>query len=145
MPSDASANLDLRALIEALIESGADFVVIGGIALVLHGSARGTQDLDICYARTEDNLIALERALSPFGPRLRGAPAGLPFRVDAATLRAGLNFTLSTEAGDIDLMGEVAGAGNYDDIVRDAVEFEVYGRRLLVMSLDTLESETSSG
>lgn len=131
--------IDLRALIEALSDRQVDFVVIGGVALVLQGSARTTQDLDICYARDERNLAALEHALLPFHPTLRGAPAELPFRLDVATLRAGLNFTLSTDAGDIDLLGEVPGVGAYRDAAADAASSEVYGRTIRIMSLDTLE------
>ena len=114
-------------------------MVIGGVALVLHGSARTTGDLDVCYSRSAHNLATLEHALAPFHPTLRGAPSDLPFRLDAATLRAGLNFTLSTTAGDLDLLGEVAGVGAFADVTRDAVTMELQGRRVRVMSLDTLE------
>src|SRR5713101_3131001 len=69
--------------------------------MVLHGSSRTTQDFDICYERSPTNLQALAAALSPFHTTLRGAPADLPFRLDAATLRSGLNFTLrSPRRGD---------------------------------------------
>jgi len=112
---------DPGRLIDALVAGGVEFVVIGGVALVLHGSARTTGDLDVCYSRSAHNLAALEHALAPFHPTLRGAPSDLPFRLDAATLRAGLNFTLSTTAGDLDLLGEVAGVGAFADVARDAV------------------------
>ena len=130
---------DPGRLIDALVVGGVEFVVIGGVALVLHGSARTTGDLDICYSRSAHNLATLEHALAPFHPTLRGAPSDLPFRLDAATLRAGLNFTLSTTAGDLDLLGEVAGVGAFADVARDAVTMELQGRRVRVMSLDTLE------
>jgi hypothetical protein len=73
-------------------------------------------DLDLCYARDRANLEHLAAALTPFRPTLRGAPAGLPFRLDAETLHSGLNFTLSTEAGDLDLLGELTGVGGYTQI-----------------------------
>lgn len=94
---------DFQRLVEALSGGRVEYVVIGGVAMVLHGSARTTQDFDICYERAPGNLQALAAALAPFHPRLRGAPPDLPFRLDAATLRSGLNFTLSTDLGDIDL------------------------------------------
>ena len=130
---------DPGRLIDALVGGGVEFVVIGGVALVLHGSARTTGDLDVCYSRLRHNLAALEHALAPLHPTLRGAPSELPFRLDVATLRAGLNFTLSTEAGDIDLLGEVAGVGGFADVARDAVTMELHGHPVRVMSLDTLE------
>ncbi|MGH7821613.1 MAG: hypothetical protein ACREQ9_17755 [Candidatus Binatia bacterium] len=130
---------DLKRLIEALVENRVDFVVIGGVALVLHGSARTTGDLDVCYSRDAQNLLALELALAPLHPTLRGAPRELPFRLDAATLRAGLNFTLTTDAGDIDLLGEVTGVGGYPEVEADTVALEVYGRRVRIMGLGMME------
>jgi hypothetical protein len=130
---------DFQKLIETLADHGVEFVIIGGVALVLQGSPRSTGDLDICYGRSPENLARLAQALDAFSPGLRGAPPGLPFRLDARTLRSGLNFTLTTESGDLDLLGEVAGVGSYSQAVRDADPMELYGRRVLVMSLDTLE------
>lgn len=130
---------DFQALLEALVEGDVDFVIVGAVALVLHGSARATQDLDVCYAREPENLGRLARALQEFDPRLRGAPAGLPFRLDARTLQSGLNFTLETSAGDRDLLGEVTGVGGYRDVVAGAEVVELYGRHVRVMGLATLE------
>jgi hypothetical protein len=130
---------DFQRIVEALAAAEVRYVIVGGVALVLHGSARTTQDLDLCYARDPANLSALEAALAPFQPTLRGAPADLPFRLDAPTLRSGLNFTLSTRVGDLDLLGELTGVGGYADVERDATEMELYGRRVRVMSLDALE------
>ena len=75
-----------------------------GVAATIHGSARVTQDLDIVYARTPENFARLVAALAPHAPYLRGAPPGLPFRWDAETIRRGLNFTLTTTLGDVDLL-----------------------------------------
>jgi hypothetical protein len=87
---------DFRALIEALGRSDVRFVLVGGVAATVHGSARLTQDVDIVYSRDPENLKRLALALAPLGPYLRGAPPGLPFRLDEGTLAAGLNFTLTT-------------------------------------------------
>lgn len=69
---------DLRAILQALDEEHVDYVIIGGIALVASGSSRVTEDLDICYARTADNIARLARALAQFRPTLRGAPREMP-------------------------------------------------------------------
>ncbi|MFL6196737.1 MAG: nucleotidyltransferase [Thermoanaerobaculia bacterium] len=135
---------DFQRLIDALAENQVDFVVIGAVALVLHGSARVTQDLDICYARNLENLERLAAALEPFHPSLRGAPPGLPFRLDARTLQAGLNFTLVCDAGDFDILGDVQGVGDYVQVAKDAVPMEVYGHRVLVMSLSALQKAKRS-
>lgn len=130
---------DFRALIEALCDAEVEFVVIGGVALVVQGAPRTTADLDICYSRVAGNVDRLANSLAAFAPRLRGAPEGLPFRLDARTIRTGLNFTLSTNRGDIDLLGEVTGVGGYAEVARDANALTLYGREVHVMSLDTLE------
>jgi hypothetical protein len=130
---------DFRALVEALCDNDVEFAIIGGVALVLQGAPRTTVDLDISYARSAANLERLARALAPFAPRLRGAPEGLPFQLDARTLRTGLNFTLTTDRGDIDLLGEVTGVGDFDAVASDATILPLYGREVRVMSLATLE------
>jgi len=115
------------------------FVVIGGVALNLQGHTRATEDFDVCYARDRDNFEALARALSEFHPRLRGAPEGLPFVFDARTIKAGLNFTLSTDLGPIDLLGEVTGLGGYSAVDAVADEFPLFGHKVLVLNLEGLE------
>jgi hypothetical protein len=131
---------EFRVLLDALAEHQVAFVVVGGVALVLHGSPRATQDLDICYARDEENLRRLSEALKPFAPTLRGAPPGLPFKFDPPTINSGLNFTLSTSAGDLDLLGEVLGVGQYREASGHVVEVMLYGHRVLILDLDALEN-----
>lgn len=105
---------DFGRLLAALVNAGVEFVIIGGMAATAHGSAHVTVDLDIVYRRTVDNIARLAAALAPLQPYLRGAPPGLPFRFDADTIKRGLNFTLVTAAGDLDVMGEAAGGGTYE-------------------------------
>lgn len=130
---------DFRVLLTALVQRQVDFVIVGGVALVLHGSARVTRDLDICYSRHDINLHRLSDALLPFRPTLRGAPADLPFTLDPETIRSGLNFTLTTTAGDIDLLGEITGLGTYTVAARLAQHIRVYDLEVSVLSLDGLE------
>lgn len=130
---------DYQSIITALDDHQVHFVVVGAVALVLHGSPRVTRDLDICYSRERANLEHLARALKPLAPTLRDAPADLPFTLDVATLRAGLNFTLASSAGDIDLLGEISGIGGFPAAQRLSVVMPVYGRDIRVLSLDGLE------
>ncbi len=115
-----------------------EYVVIGGVAMAAHGSARATFDLDVCYKRSKENIEKLCRALDPLHPRLRGAPKNLPFRLDAKTVAAGLNFTLATDLGDFDLLGEVAGLGFYDTVYESSVLKRVAKISCRVLSLDGL-------
>lgn len=130
--------MKLRELIDRLADGQVRFVVIGGVALIARGVQRATEDLDIAYARDRANLEALARALAPLHPRLRGVPGDLPFVLDAASLRAGLNFTLDTDLGPLDLLGEVAGLGSYEHVDAAASEIEIGGRVLLVLTVDGL-------
>lgn len=125
----------LKGLLAALHKARVEFIIVGGIAARIHGSPRITQDIDVVYARSEANLERLVKALAPFKPYLRGAPAGLPFEWSVPTLKAGLNFTLTTTAGDLDLRGEIVGGGGYDDLVQHAVAFRVFGLDTLVLDL----------
>lgn len=129
---------DFGGLLRALRGGGVDFIVVGGIAGAAHGLARATYDLDVVYARSPRNLERLVAAIGPLSPYLRGAPAGLPFRFDAATLSRGLNFTLSTSLGDLDLLGELTGGGGYDDLLPDSAEAEAYGVTCRFLGLERL-------
>jgi hypothetical protein len=125
-------------MIQLLFGGGMESILIGGIAAAAHGSARVTQDVDVVYGRGPENLQRISQALAPLHPYLRGAPPGLPFRLDVATLSAGLNFTLTTDIGPLDLLGEVAGGGRYEDLVSHSIEAEVFGVRCRVLDLETL-------
>jgi hypothetical protein len=130
---------DIRAIVEALVRERVDYVIIGAVALIAHGGSRVTVDLDLCYGRDQENLERLARGVVPFHPRLRGAPPELPFFFDSRTLRSGLNFTLTTDAGDLDLLGEVAGVGGYAECRADAASISLYGHDVAILGLDTLE------
>jgi hypothetical protein len=114
------------------------FIIIGGIAATAHGAARATYDIDIVYARDPENIKRLVATLAPHQPYLRGAPPGLPFRWDERTLQAGLNFTLTTDVGALDLLGEVAGGGFYDDLLPYSEERELFGVRCRFVTLEKL-------
>jgi predicted nucleotidyltransferase len=129
---------NFAAALKLLSDAGVSFVVVGGYAAMLRGSAYLTQDLDICYERTPENMQRLAAALADLHPGLRGAPEGVPFTLDERTLSQGMNFTLQTDLVDIDLMGELGGVGQFPDLARDAISMELYGCTFRVASLDAL-------
>ncbi|PYK16755.1 MAG: hypothetical protein DME55_11505 [Verrucomicrobia bacterium] len=130
--------VDLEQIIPPLVRARVDFILIGGMAAILHGSARVTFDVDVVYSRTDQNIERLAPALAPHGPHLRGAPRDLPFSWDAKTIRNGLNFTLATNLGDVDLFGEVAGGETYSDLLPHSFEVEAFGVRFKCIDLPTL-------
>ena len=129
---------DFEALIRRLGAADIRFVLIGGFAGTILGSPRTTVDLDIVYARDEENLARLASALESLRPRLRGAPPGLPFVLDAATLARGLNFTLTTSLGDLDLLGDVTGGGGYEDLAPHTHLIRVFDTEVAVVTLPQL-------
>lgn len=138
--------MKLEETIRILYDAGVEFVIIGGAAMGLQGSAHLTRDIDFCYARTLDNFECLERALVPYHPVLRGAPPGLPFRFDAKTIANGLNFTLSTDLGDLDFLGEVPGLGSFQEVRAASDVRNVGGLDCAVLSLEGLiKSKMAAG
>jgi predicted nucleotidyltransferase len=129
---------DLEKLLPSLIRAGVEFIVIGGVAGIVHGSARATYDIDLVYSRTDENIQRLAQSLAPHKPYLREAPPGLPFVWDAKTIRSDLNFTLTTLLGDIDLLGEVAGGETYQNLLPNSFEVEAFGVRFKCIDLPTL-------
>lgn len=129
---------DFEGLIRQLRDRDVRFVLVGGFAGTVLGSPRITVDLDIVYARDVENLARLALALEPLSPYMRGAPAGLPFRLDAPTLARGLNFTLTTALGDLDLLGEVVGGGTYEQLLPHTRRIRVFDIDIDVVTLAQL-------
>ena len=127
-------------LLRLLGDHGVAFIVVGGGAATAHGSPRLTLDLDVVYQRMPENLDRIVAALAPQSPYPRGAPKGLPFRWDRRTLSFGLNFTLNTSLGLIDLPGEITGGGKYEDLLPHTVRLDVFGVSCLCIDLETLIS-----
>jgi hypothetical protein len=113
---------DFESLVRLLTTARVEFILVGGAAATAHGSSRLTVDLDIVYGRSKQNLDRLASCLAPYHPYLRGAPEGLPFRLDTDTLQRGLNFTLITDAGALDLLGEIIGGGRYEDLLPHTID-----------------------
>lgn len=124
-------------ILRLLVENGVRFVLIGGLAGNVHGSNTATLDLGICYQRTPENIERLAKVLQGLRATLRGADAGLPFQVDARTIRNGLNFTFTTGYGDFDCLGE-AGGYSYDVLAPNATEGDIGGFTVVVAALDDL-------
>lgn len=132
-------SFDFLTPLELLTERNVRFVVIGGVAARLHGSNVITSDLDICYARDDENLERLSAVLAGLGARLRGAPKDVRFLLDAKTLRMGDHFTFDTRMGALDIPGTPARmAGGYEALERGAEEFDLDGVSVKVASIDDL-------
>ena len=129
---------DFAKLLRVLHEGHVECIIVGGLAATIHGSARLTQDVDVCYSRSPDNLRRLVVALKPLKPYLRGAPPRLPFEWSVAVLNSGLNFTLTTTAGALDLLGEVTGGGDYAALLAHTIIANLFGYEMKCLDLDWL-------
>ena len=129
---------NLRELLGPLVRHGVDFVLIGGMAGVSHGSNYPSFDLDVLYARNRANIGRLVAALEEIGVRLRGAPVDLPFVLDERTIENGANFTFITPYGDFDVLADAAGMPPYEDLRSEALEREISGIPVKIASLDHL-------
>jgi hypothetical protein len=125
-------------LLRLLVRGGVEFIIVGGAAATAHGAARLTEDLDIVYRRTPENISRLVLTLGPTTPYLRGAPPGLPFQWSQQTVWNGLNFTLSTSLGALDVLGEITGGGGYEDLVPYCVQLKLYDVECLCLGLERL-------
>ena len=131
-------NAGFEGVLALLADGGVEFVLVGGLAGTVHGAARATFDVDVVYSRSSGNLERLATTLAPVRPYLRGAPPGLPFRLDLTTLRNGLNFTLSTDLGPLDLLGEIAGGGDYGALLEQTLVLDVFGKKIRCLTLEKL-------
>lgn len=129
---------DFKAIIRVFSEAGIECVIVGGVAATIHGSARLTQDIDFVYSRSNRNIKRLVAALRPHNPYPRDAPAGLPFEWSEATVKRGLNFTLTSDIGDIDLFGEIVGGGNYEKLLPHTTTVELFGYQCRCLNLPGL-------
>ena len=132
------------ALIGALVQADVDFVLIGGVAVVIQASPRFTRDLDISYATDAANLERLGTLLVALDAKLRGVED--PFTPDARTLRRAQMLTLTTRDGDLDLLAEPPGSPGYPALRRHADIVDLDGDSVRVASLeDLIEMKRAAG
>lgn len=135
----SSRQFDPVHILRRLDAHGVRFVLIGGLAAKAHGSPTLTVDIDICYARDPENLERLASVLGELGSVLRGAPRDVPFHPDRRTIERGDTFTLTTDYGDLDILGTPSGVSGFDELIANAEEAEVEkGLIVPVASLDDL-------
>jgi hypothetical protein len=127
----------VASILQLLSGTGARVLVIGGLAMTLHGSDHVTTDIDALYSRNPEDIEKLAAGMAAVHPRLRGAPPDLPFIWDARTLKMGMNFTFDTDIGRIDLLADVGGPP-FEELWQRSVGMEVYGVAVNVIALDDL-------
>jgi predicted nucleotidyltransferase len=130
--------MSVERLVSTLAGADVQFIIIGGVSAIIHGSVHTTNDIDIFYPRHRANVARLARALAPFHPRPVDLPAGLPFLWEESTLRNATLLTLDTDLGRIDLLAEVSGLGPFEEVWVESPEVELYGCRVRTLNLRSL-------
>jgi predicted nucleotidyltransferase len=130
--------MTLLGMVRGLCEGGIRFVLIGGLAMRAQGSARLTEDLDVCYDPEPGNVRRLATLLATWNAYLRGVEPGLPFVMDERTFRTTPVMTLITDYGAIDVMDVVAGVGEWTNVLAESEELDWSGVRVRVLSLTGL-------
>ena len=133
-------------LLTKLVEHEVRFVVVGGVAAISHGSARVTEDLDVCAPLDHANAVKIIHAVAYANPRWRMRP-DLPVITPAHPQLDGLkNLYLATDLGQLDVLGELTGVGGFPDVERKSEQTTIAGIRCRVLDLDTLiEAKRAAG
>jgi len=129
---------EYEKIIQMLADSEVEFVVIGGVALVLLGSATITTDFYAMVKRSKENAARIAAALEPYHQRPRGLDPGLPSPWDTGFVSNMSVLTLETDLGDIDFLTEPDGAPPYGELEARAVSLEVCDRQVAVAHIDDL-------
>ncbi len=129
---------ELNRLLQTLCDADVDFVVVGGFAAMLHGSSMLTRDLDVCAVLTDTTIARLRAAFRDLHPTHRDSPQKLSF-LDVPDPGVALkNVYLQTDLGPLDILGAISGFDDIAEIRRNAVQFELFGRQIRVISRDDL-------
>jgi hypothetical protein len=130
--------VSLDRILAGLNAADVRYVVIGGVAAIAHGSARITNDVDICYDPESGNCDRLAMVLAGWHAYMRGVERGLPFTIDARQLLISPVLTLVTDEGDLDVMDRVAGIGDYPQVELASEPAALLGIPTRVITLDAL-------
>lgn len=125
-----------RDLIAALGEARIEFIVVGGMAAVLHGAPITTHDLDIVHRRTSENVDRLLELLLSINAGQRGDPRRVP--PTAAALSGSGHLTLQTDLGPLDVLCELEPGQGYDELVDRTVRFTDGAIGFAVLDLEAL-------
>jgi hypothetical protein len=113
-------------------------VLVGGYAAMLHGSSLLTRDVDVCAVLTPGTIGKLRDVFRELHPvhRLSSPPQSFLDVPESGTALD--NLYLNTDLGTLDLVSRITGVGDYQRVAREAVEVELFGRRVRAISLDDL-------
>jgi predicted nucleotidyltransferase len=128
----------LAATLRTLHDNGVQFILVGGVAAVLHGAPIQTYDVDLVYSREGANIERLLGVLGSLDAIFRVQPER-HLRPTASHLAAGGHLNLMTRYGPLDLLGTIGRDLGYQDLFSHSTELDIgEGIRIRVLDLETL-------
>jgi hypothetical protein len=135
-------------LLLALTDASVEFVIIGGVAVGVHGFVRATKDLDIVPDPAPENLARLANLLAEIDAQHAGledfSADEFPYDpTDPAQLAEGANFRLETSHGPLDILQWVSGVEAdqaYPELARQALTVRFRGKDIRVCGIEHLRA-----
>jgi hypothetical protein len=129
-----------QSMLRGLLAGDVQFVVVGGVAAIMHGSPLHTNDLDVCYEPSDANVTRMVRVLRGWKAYLRGVERGLPWELDLRAVRTNPVLTLIGDEGFIDVMDRLDGVGDYGHAFAASAPATWDDLQFRILSLDALIS-----
>lgn len=128
-----------REILQVLNDHQVEFIVVGGVAAVIHGAPTTTFDLDTLVRLNEANAERLAKALSHLEARFREHRKTI--RPTVEDILAGGHLLLMTRAGPLDVLGYIGETQRYEDLLSDSSEIRMNVGSLRVLDLEALIAE----
>ncbi|HRQ63310.1 MAG TPA: hypothetical protein PKZ76_00345 [Xanthomonadaceae bacterium] len=128
-----------REILEVLNRHEVEYMVVGGVAAVIHGAPTTTFDLDTLVRLTDANAERLARALSQLEARFREHQTII--RPTVEDILAGGHLLLMTRAGPLDVLGFIGEQQRYEDLLGVSSEINMRMGSLRVLDLEALIAE----
>ena len=129
---------DLKGLVLRLHSQGCRFVIVGGFGALSWGSSLVTRDVDVACDLNPTNLLKVWEALDGLHPIHRMTPDRRPFTCEQAERTDWKNLYLTTDLGQLDLLGEVKGIGGFEECLANSEPISISGAEIRVLTLDAM-------
>jgi len=131
------AELRFDEVLRVLVRNEVEFIVVGGIAAILQGSPLTTEDVDVVYLTSEENILHLAKALGELEAFYLD-PAGRHIEPDATRLASARIHLLKTRCGRVDVLRTVGKGLAFQDLVGKSRVLEVDELQVRVLDLATI-------
>lgn len=105
-------------LLARLADGGVEFIVVGGVAVTLHGYVRLTEDVDILIAHAPKNVARLLGALADYGEGFARELTPADFTDEEGAIR----IVEESEQSQLDVFTRMSGL-HFEDLIADAETF----------------------